>query len=137
MKRFFLTVLLILMSAAAFAQEPPQTNYEIDKLEGHEVQRYPTFRGGNPNKFAHWVTAHLVYPRDAKKKCIQGTVKVNFVVDVDGRVKDVEVVEGVCESLDAEAVRVVSSSPKWKCAIVDGEPSRVIYTIPVIFIIPE
>ena len=91
------------MSAAAFAQEPPQTNYEIDKLEGHEVQRYPTFRGGNANKFSHWVTAHLVYPRDAKKKCIQGTVKVNFVVDVDGRVKDVEVVEGVCESLDAEA----------------------------------
>ena len=64
-------------------------------------------------------------------------MKVNFVVDVDGRVKDVEVLEGVCESLDAEAVRVVSSSPKWKCAIIDGEPARVIYTLPVIFIIPE
>ena len=137
MKRFFLTILLTLMSVAAFAQEAPQTKYAIDSLEGHEVQRYPTFRGGSPNKFAHWVTAHLVYPRDAKKKGLQGTVKVNFVVDIDGRVKDVEVLESVCASLDAEAVRVVSSSPKWKCAIVDGEPARVIYTIPVIFIIPE
>ena len=64
-------------------------------------------------------------------------MKVNFGGDSDGRVKHVEVLEGVCASLDAEAVRVLTSSPKRKCAIIDGEPNRVIYTLPVIFIIPE
>ena len=45
--------------------------------------------------------------------------------------------KGVFPSLDAEAVRVVKSSPKWKPGIKNGKPVRVTYTLPVIFILPD
>lgn len=94
---------------------------------------WPTFQGGDSSAFSEWVTAHLNYPKDAKAAGISGTVRVRFLVNTNGSVKDVELVEGVFPSLDAEALRVIKSSPKWKPAVKDGRPVPVTYTIPVIF----
>jgi len=49
----------------------------------------------------------------------------------------VEVLRGLYPSLDAEAVRVVRSSPKWKPALKDGKPCRMTYTLPVLFTVPK
>ena len=86
--------------------------------------------------FSAWVTAHLKYPKDARDADIDGTVQVKFVVGTNGGVQEVEVEKGVFPSLDAEAVRVVRSSPKWKPGMKDGKPCRVTYTLPVIFVLP-
>ena len=99
--------------------------------------QWPTFQGNGTDAFSAWVTAHLKYPKDAKAAHIDGTVKVKFVVGSNGGVQEVEVLEGAFPSLDAEAVRVIRSSPKWKPGIKDGRPCRVTYTLPVIFSIPE
>ena len=99
--------------------------------------KYPTFKGKGTEAFSAWVTAHLKYPKDAKAAHVDGTVKVQFVVGTNGGVQEVEVLEGAYPSLDAEAVRVVKSSPKWKPGIKDGKPCRVTYTLPVIFVLPE
>ena len=98
---------------------------------------WPTFKGQGADAFAAWVTAHLKYPKDAKAAHIDGTVKLKFVVGSNGGVQEVEVLQGVFPSLDAEAVRVVKSSPKWKPGIKNGKPCRVTYTLPVIFSIPD
>ena len=108
-----------------------------------EVQRarepdvWPSFKGKGPEAFSSWVTAHLKYPKDAKAAHIDGTVRVKFVIGTNGGVQEVEVDQGVFPSLDAEAVRVVKSSPKWKPAIKDGRPIRMVYHLPVVFILPE
>lgn len=58
---------------------------------------------------------------------------LQFTVSKEGDVKDVEVLRGVNELLDAEAVRVVSASPKWEAGSQNGVPVAVKYTFPVIF----
>ena len=98
----------------------------------------PTFRGKSDlSAFSEWVNKNLKYPKDAKAAHIDGTVKVKFVIGTNGGVQEVEVLEGVHPALDAEAARVVRSSPKWKPGIKGGKPVRVSFTIPVIFVLPE
>ena len=58
---------------------------------------------------------------------------VDFIIGKDGKVSDVRVVKGVSPELDAEAVKVVSASPKWKPGRVDGNKVRTSITIPVEF----
>lgn len=99
--------------------------------------KYPTFKGLDANAFSSWVTARLKYPQDAKDARIEGTVLVKFVIGTNGGVQEVEVEKGVFPSLDAEAVRVIKSSPKWKPGIKDGKPVRVTYHHPVIFVLPN
>ena len=99
--------------------------------------KYPTFKGKGSEAFSAWVTAHLKYPKDAKEARIDGTVRVKFVIGTNGGVQEVEVDKGVFPSLDAEAVRVIKSSPRWKPAIKGGRPVRMVYYLPVIFSLPE
>ena len=69
----------------------------------------------------------------AKENGVQGRVTLQFTVEADGRVTNVRVLRGVDPSLDKEAVRVVSSSPKWKPGKQRDRAVKVTYTFPVIF----
>jgi TonB family protein len=80
-----------------------------------------------------WVYQYLKYPQEAVRDGIQGRVMVEFVIGTDGKVTDVKVVKSVSPELDAEAVKVVSASPKWKPARLKGEKVRCSMTIPVEF----
>ena len=103
-------------------------------LEGMNApDKWPTFKGKGTEAFSAWVTSRLKYPKDAMDAGIDGTVVIKFVIGTNGGVQEVEVEKGVVPSLDAEAVRVVKSSPKWKPGIKDGKPCRVTYSFPVVF----
>ena len=67
------------------------------------------------------------------QETIQGTVQVSFVIDKEGKVRDVEVVKSVDPRLDAEAVKVISASPKWRPARVNGQKVSSSMTLPVEF----
>lgn len=97
------------------------------------VEERPTFMGGDANTFSAWVAKHLEYPEIAKENGVQGRVTLQFTVDKDGSIKDVRVLRGVESSLDKEAVRVVSSSPKWTPGKQRDRAVKVTYTFPVIF----
>ena len=97
------------------------------------VEQKPSFNGGDANEFSKGVNSRLVYPEIAKENGVQGRVTLMFTVEADGRVTNVRVVRGVDESLDKEAVRVVSSSPKWKPGRQRDRAVKVTYTFPVIF----
>jgi protein TonB len=60
-------------------------------------------------------------------------VTVEFIVDKDGKVTDARVVKGVSDALDAEALKVVSASPKWKPGRVNGNKVRTVVSIPIEF----
>ena len=98
-----------------------------------QVEVKPTFQGGNAGEFAKWVNENLKYPQTAKDADVQGRVVAQFVVGSDGKVGDVKVLRGVHPDLDAEVVRVISSSPDWTPGYVKGEPVKVTYTFPVVF----
>lgn len=110
-----------------------EKDVEEEEVPFAELDVKPSFRGGDANEFSKWVNSQLKYPATAKKNGIQGRVTLQFTIEPNGRITNVEVVRGVDESLDEEAVRVVSQSPRWKPGYLDGKPVRVTYTFPVIF----
>ena len=97
------------------------------------VEQKPTFQGGTAAEFSQWVNANLKYPQTAKDAGAQGRVMLQFVVYPDGTVRDTKVLRSVHPDLDAEALRVVSSSPDWTPGYVNGKPVMVTYNFPVIF----
>ena len=97
------------------------------------VEQKPTFQGKDPNHFTKWVFSKIVYPEIAKENGVQGRVTLQFTIDTDGSIRNVKVLRGVDSSLDKEAVRVVSSSPKWQPGMQRNKPVKVKYTFPVVF----
>ena len=97
------------------------------------VEEKPSFQGGDANQFSKWVNSRLVYPEIAKENGVQGRVTLQFTVEKDGTVTKVKVLRGVDPSLDKEAVRVVSMSPKWSPGKQRDRAVPVTYTFPVIF----
>jgi len=88
----------------------------------YDCDEKPTFLGHSDIKYFmnKWVYQYLKYPKAAQEQGIQGRVQVEFSIDKDGTVCDVEVVKGVDNLLDDEAVKVISASPKWKAGKVKG-----------------
>ena len=97
------------------------------------IEYKPTFNGGDANEFSKWVNANLTYPDAAKAAGVQGRVVLQFTVGPDGTVGNVKVLRGVSEELDAEAVRVISASPKWEPGRIDDKPVPVTYTYPIVY----
>ena len=113
--------------------EVEEEEVEEDAVPFQFVEQKPSFNEGDANEFSRWVNSRLVYPEIAKENGVQGRVTLQFTVEADGRVSNVHVLRGVDESLDKEAVRVVSSSPKWKPGRQRDRAVKVSYTCPVIF----
>ena len=85
------------------------------------------------NALLDYMRRTQIYPDDARRKGIQGRVLVQFIIEEDGSITNPKVVKKVCPSLDAEAVRIISSMPKWKPGKIDGKPCRVRFTVPINF----
>ena len=114
-------------------EEVQEEQVEEEAIPFQLVEEKPSFNGGDANEFSKWVNSKLVYPEIAKENGVQGRVTLQFTVEADGRVTNVKVLRGVDDSLDKEAVRVVSSSPKWKPGKQRDRAVKVTYTFPVIF----
>jgi TonB family protein len=119
------------MEADEINCDTPDSGEEIIPFQ--LVETKPTFQGGDASDFSKWVNSQLVYPDKAKEEKIAGRVVLQFKVDTDGAVRNVKVLRSAHEMLDAEAVRVISASPKWEPGRQKGEPVAVTYTFPVIF----
>ena len=113
--------------------EVEEEEVEEEAIPFQLVEQKPSFNGGDANEFSKWVNSRLVYPEIAKENGVQGRVTLAFTVEADGRVTNVKVLRGVDPALDAEAVRVVKSSPKWKPGRQRDRAVKVTYTFPVIF----
>ena len=116
-----------------YIEEVQEEVIEEEAIPFQLVETRPSFNGGDANEFSKWVNSRLEYPEIAKENGVQGRVTLQFTVEKDGSVTNVKVVRGVDPSLDKEAVKVVSSSPKWTPGKQRDRAVRVTYTFPVIF----
>ena len=114
-------------------QEVVEDDVEDDPIPFVAVEEKPAFNGGDANEFSKWVNSRLVYPEAAKENGIEGRVTLQFTIDKEGRLGDVKVLSAPDETLAQEAVRVVSSSPKWKPGKQRDRAVKVSYTFPVIY----
>ena len=106
---------------------------EYDSVSYEDLDRKPQFMGMEDSAFANWVMKNLEYPKEARDANITGEVLLEFTVYPNGSLHNIKVVRSLHPLLDAEAVRVVSASPKWTPAMKDGAAVPVTYTFPVIF----
>lgn len=114
--------------------------YEVEEVEVDEapipfaiVEQKPRFNGGDANEFSRWVNKRLVYPQICVENGVQGRVTLSFTVMPDGSLANISVLRGVDKELDKEALRVVSSSPRWEPGRQRDRAVPVTYTFPVIF----
>lgn len=118
-----------------YVEEVQEEEIEEEAIPFMLVEEKPSFMGGDANTFSKWVNERLVYPEIAKENGVQGRVTLQFTVESDGSVTNVKVLRGVDPSLDKEAVKVVSSSPKWAPGKQRDRAVRVTYVFPVIFML--
>ena len=100
------------------------------------VEQMPEFPGGY-KALMKYIGQNMRYPEEAKKAGTQGRVVVQFLVNKNGAISDVSVLHSVDRLLDAEAVRLVRSMPKWKPGMQKGKAVTVKYTIPMMFRLTE
>ena len=118
-----------------YVQEAAQEEVvEEEEIPFMIVENKPKFQGTeDQNAFRNWVHQKLVYPETAIENGVSGRVTVEFTIDTDGTVRNVRVLRGVDASLDREALRVISSSPKWEPGRQRDKAVRVSYVFPVVF----
>ncbi len=96
------------------------------------AEKMPVFPGGDQG-LIDYITKNVHYPTSAQQLGVEGRVMVRFVVDIDGSVKDIEVVRSLNTACDEEATRVIKAMPKWTPAQNKGKAVKVFYTIPILF----
>jgi len=96
------------------------------------VEQMPQFPGGE-TAIRNIISNTIQYPADAVSEKIQGRVFVSFIISRDGKIRKAKVTEGICPSLDEEALRVINSLPLWKPGMQNGKKVNVSYTVPINF----
>ncbi len=112
---------------------------EKSKTEGDifmVVEEQPEYEGGM-NAYYRYIASEMNYPAQAWQKGVEGKVFVQFVVEKDGALSDVQVIKGIGEGCDEEAARVIAQSPKWNPGKQRGKPVRVRMVMPITFQVNE
>jgi TonB family protein len=103
-----------------------------------EVEKMPVFgKKGGLNDFRIWVQSQLVYPEDARRDGIEGKVLLKFVIERDGSLTNLQVLNSPGPALSMEACRVVSRSPKWTPGKQLGKVVPVWYILPIDFVLTQ
>lgn len=103
-----------------------------EEVMPHELEQEPEFIGGNEALYK-FMKENLSYPQIAIDSNIQGKVYVFFIVEKDGKVTNPIIKRGVHPSLDAEVLRLIAIMPNWKPGLVNNEPVRSRFILPVKF----
>ena len=114
-------------------QQTPATELETVQDSIYRVSdAMPEYPGG-PNEMMRYIQENIKYPQSAIDNKIEGRVFVTFVVEKDGSITNAAVLRGIDKECDAEALRVVSSMPKWNPGQHKGEVVRTQFTIPIYY----
>ena len=102
----------------------------------YEAVEYPAQPKGGYSGFQDYISKNLTYPTFSLRNKTQGTVEVSFIVERNGTVSNPEIVKGLDESCNTEAIRVIKNSPKWEPAKHNGQTIRQKITMPLLFTMP-
>lgn len=139
MKQFlFLLILCILcVSNNAAAQDSATTNAKVDTVEEEwdrtwvYVPQEGEFKGGD-SAWQRYIQQNLVYPKKAKRKKIEGTITVQFILSKFGDILEAKALSGP-EELRRSTVDVIMKSPKWDPAIQGGRQVKAYKKYDIVF----
>lgn len=110
----------------------PKSRVAIEVYEYESVDVQPSFPGGDA-EMLRYINRERRYPGQAYRRGVEGRVLCSFVVNKDGSISHVSVIKGVEESLNREAVRIVSNMPAWDAGMIDKNPVPVYCILPISF----
>jgi TonB family protein len=114
---------------------PNSSSGKAGKGEVYDVVETLPIPSGGMAGWSAYLSANLGYPTTARRKDIEGTVIVSFVVNTDGTVSDFELFRGIGGGCDEEALRIVKNSPKWTPGMQDGKAVRTRMRLPINFML--
>lgn len=117
---------LVVIGLAAFAQQAnPEMIFTV-------VEQAPEFPGGT-QALKKYLAINVRYPESAARAKVSGKLFVSLVVEPDGQLTQIMVVDGLGFGCDEEAIRVVKAMPRWQPGTQSGRALRVKYTLRVMF----
>jgi protein TonB len=119
-------------AAVVFEEPVEEVIVEDDNELFTIVEQNPEFDGGEAGLIA-FLRQNMVYPPNARRMQVEGTVYVSFIVNKNGTISDVKVMRGIMKECDREAVRVVEMMPPWKPGKQNGRNVNVRFTLPLKF----
>lgn len=96
------------------------------------VEQQPEFPGGF-DALREYMQSNIKYPAEAQRNGESGTVYVSMIINQDGSISNAKVLRGVSQSLDNEALRVITMMPSWTPGTQNGKAVKVRFNIPVKF----
>jgi periplasmic protein TonB len=137
MKLLYLTLTALICNIAIQAQSRPSASAMIDSVIAivdttlDKVEIESSFPGGDAG-WIRFLNTHLVYPPKAVRKSVQGTVVVQFIVEKDGSLSNIEAISGPA-LLQEAAVTVLKESPRWKPAFQNNKKVKSYKKQPITF----
>jgi periplasmic protein TonB len=131
----FLTVFSV-VKAQVKKKLPDTAGINADKFINDDWETRPSFPGGQ-KQFYKYMAKNIHYPASAVNSNTQGKVYLNFTIEKDGSIDNIKVVKGVSKDINAEAIRVLKSSPKWIPGTHHDKPIPFRYSIPMNFELPK
>lgn len=120
-------------------EEQVSANIVKDEIEIEEVNEVflivedkPEYPGGNEAMYKY-LGKNIDYPMSARNDNIQGRVFIQFIVNEDGSLCDIQVLKGLSDDLNREAIRVVSGMPLWTSGRKNDKEVKVKMVLPIFF----
>ncbi len=113
-------------------EKPEVVDMYDEPVDFRVVEDLPQFPGG-ASEFMKWLTKNLKYPASAQQQKVKGKVVAQFIVNQDGSVSDLELVQHLDAACDREVLRVLRMMPKWQAGVMNAKPCRTKVCIPVVF----
>ncbi len=113
-------------------EKPEVVDMHNEPVDFRVVEDLPQFPGGAA-EFMKWLTKNLKYPASSQRQNVKGKVVAQFIVNVDGSVSDLELVEHLDAACDREVLRVLRMMPKWQAGVMNAKPCRTKVCIPIVF----
>jgi len=126
MKYFILFTVLFFSGLNCFSQENNQDK-EKESYKYNAIEKKPEFPGG-AGAFYKYIGNNY---RTPSVQGLSGKIYVNFVIEKDGSIVEVKILRDLGYGTGEEAVRVLSESPKWSPGMQNGQPVRVLYSLPI------
>lgn len=111
---------------------PPPPPPREEEVVYEIVEEMPEYIGGQ-EAMRKFISKNLEYPKEARKKEIEGTVYIQFVIDAQGNVTRAKILKDIGEGCGQAALDVVNKMPQWKAGKQRGKTVPVMYRLPVKF----
>jgi len=113
---------------------PEVNTYTLSPINVSADEVFPEFNGG-AEALKAYLAKNIKLPAEVTTKAVSGQVYMNFVVNRLGYLENISVVKGIdkCAACNKEAVRLVSSMPRWKPGVLKGKTEKCSYNLPISF----